>query len=173
VAYVFRYAHFFLLAIVVANALIYRTRLLRFAAEGGVPREEADRLPRALVLWLGGYVVALGIVQLSAGWPSPMCVHTRPLTDPFVLASWAATAAALGVLAAWIFTRGGAERVSRASPVLGRTARNPGWSARAVRITTVLVFALTAVGGVAARLRPLPEMCAVPSAPAPERQPVW
>jgi hypothetical protein len=168
--FVYRYFFLLLLTIVAANLLAHRRRLRQFEADGGIARAEADRLLRAMLVWGGGYFGALAVIQLAAGWPSPFCVHARPLHDPYVLASWMVTAGALAVLAAWVFTRGGDELLSRASPALGRTAaRTPAWTPRGVRMGTAVLVVLTGVAGAMPRLVGPPLPCEAPVfGPPPE-----
>lgn len=154
---VFRYFWLLMLVLVGVNVVIYRVRLRRFAAQGEISREDAERLPRAVAIWLGGLVLALGAIHLAAAWPSPLCVHSKPLTDPFVLASWGVTAIAWAVFAWWMFAAGGAELVSRASPVLRRGAGGR-WSPRAVRIGAVVLI----VGGIVSAVMPRLQSASVP-----------
>ena len=138
-AALFRWFWILVLAVIVINGVIYRKRLRRLEEEGGITPAESSRLLRILGIGLVGMCLGLWAIQLAAGWESPLCVHDRPLGDPFVLASLALTAVGWAALLAWIFSFGGAELVSRASPALGRHAPGSAWSIRAVRIGAVLI----------------------------------
>ena len=144
----FRYAWLLILAHVGVNALVYRGRLRRLEAEGGITRAESDRLLRGFVLWLGGMGLAMGVLQLAAGWSSPFCMYAGPLTDPFVLGAWAIAAAGLGLLVAWVYLWGGDVLVSRASPALAGRYPGRGWTPRAVRIGVVLAIVACGWGAV-------------------------
>jgi hypothetical protein len=165
---VFRYFYLLLLVMMAANVVIYRSRLRALEADGGISRGEADRLLRAGAAWFGGLFLLLAVIQLAAGWPSPFCLHARPLADPFVLASLGVALISYALLGWWIFARGGAELLSRASPVLGRFgARGRGWSPGAARIFTVVLLVGGIVGLIVPRLMPDPLPCEAPVAPDP------
>jgi hypothetical protein len=147
----FRYFWLLMLVVVAANAVIYRGRFRRMEAEGVLSPEDSGRLLRAWIVGLGGLSLALAALQLAAGWDSPFCVHTRPLTDPFVLGFWLVTAVAWAVFAVWIFVWGGDVLVSRASPGLTQRYPGRGWSQRAVRIGAVVVVVASLASGIIAR----------------------
>jgi hypothetical protein len=158
---VFRYFWLLMLVVVAVNAVIYQRRFRRMEAQGEMEPGDSARLLRAWIVGLGGVSVALAALQFAAGWASPFCVHTRPLTDPFVLGFWLVTAVAWAAFLAWIFVWGGDALVSRASPALARHYPGRGWSPRTVRTGAVVIVVASLVSGVISRQTGSDAMCDV------------
>lgn len=150
-AIVFRYFWLIMLGVIAINGLLYRGRLRRLRADGGITADESTRLGRTLGLGMVLLFGVIGVVQMAADWPSPFCLYAKPLSDPAVLATWLAYGLALAALLAWVFLWGGAELLSRASPALSRFYPGPSWSPRAVRVGVVVIAAAVAAGGVVGR----------------------
>jgi hypothetical protein len=164
---VFRWFWGVALVVMLVNGLVYRARLRRLEAAGGITAAESGRLLRILGLGLAALILGLWAIQLDAGWPSPLCMYARPLADPHVQAALAVTAAEWVALLAWIFAFGGAQLVSRASPGLGRAFPGSAWSPGVVKGFAVLVVAASMAGLAMAMLNPSPLVCEVPPPAAP------
>jgi hypothetical protein len=167
IAQVFRWFWGVTLVVMLFNGLVYRRRLRRLEAAGGITAAESGRLLRILGLGLAALILPLWAIQIDAGWPSPLCLYARPPADPHVQAALAVAAAEWVALLAWIFAFGGAELVSRASPGLGRGFPGSAWSPGVVKGFALLLVAASMAGLAMGMMNPSPVGCEVPPPAAP------
>lgn len=158
---IFKYFWFIGAAVMLANVLMWRRRLAPAVERGRATRAEVDRFVAWLMVWLVGAPLALAIVSLAAGWPSPFCAGALAFdTIPRAVLA-VANLGMCGSLLWWVWRGTGTDFLSRVLPALAqRPSYEKTYSPRVVRgVATALVVvsstaAIAAMNGFAAPTAP-------------------
>ena len=153
-AAVFRYFWLVFIAVMLVNASIWRHRLRRLEALGGVSRVEADQFLRGAVIAIVAFALALQLIIILSGLSDPLCLLSEPMTAPAVLANTAIVAVAWALLLWWVWMGHGAQTLARLGPALftrGPVTKRE-YSAPIVRAVVTGVVTLSLVGSLIARL---------------------
>ena len=141
-SFLFRHAALFTLAFVFLNLVIAWQRLPA-AAEAGIITLPIGR--RLLLRVFAFFAVVFGAqeaIVLAAGWPSALCLYTRPPSDPFVIAMWAVQFLASAWILWWVWRDQGAIVLGRLGTLFARQAESPAsYSPARVRAFVTLIVA--------------------------------
>jgi hypothetical protein len=113
-----RHAALFILAFVVLSLVIAWQRL-PVAADAGILTLPIGR--RLLLRVFAFFAIVFGAqeaIVLTAGWPSALCLYTRPPSDPFVIAMWAVQFLASAWVLWWVWRDQGAIVLGRLGALL-------------------------------------------------------
>src|SRR5687767_9002484 len=99
----FRYFWFILLGVVLLNVHIMRGRVDRLVSLGRVTADEGKGFLRGLGVALGVPCVALGLITVWAGWPTPLCAGVLSFRDAPSAATAAVILTAWGALLFWVW----------------------------------------------------------------------
>jgi hypothetical protein len=141
VTVILRYAALFTFAVVALNIAIAWHRLPDAESAGVIPLEHGRRLLLRVLAFFGVVFGLQEVIVLAAGWPSPLCVYNRPLSDPFVVAMWTVQVLASGWVLWWVWRGSGASMLGRLGPLFARRseARAPYAPTRVRLVVTLIV----------------------------------
>lgn len=138
----FRHAALFALAVVALNIAIAWQRVPAAAEAGIITLPDGRRLLLRVLAFFALVFGAQEAIVLAAGWPSALCLYTRPASDPFVLATWAVQFLASAWILWWVWRDQGAIVLGRLGALFARRADAPAaYSPARVRAFVTLIIA--------------------------------
>ena len=169
---ILRHAALLTFAVLALNIAIAWHRLPAAEAAGIIPPEHGRRLLLRVLAFFGVMFGLQEVIVVAAGWPNPLCVYSRPLSDPFVVAMWTVQLLASVWVLWWVWRGSGASALGRLGPLFAQRtdARRPYGPTR-VRLVVTLIVAgsLLAVALSYSGLKPtaaIDPLCDVPAAAA-------
>jgi hypothetical protein len=171
VTVILRHAALLAFAVLALNIAIAWHRLPAADAAGILSQAHGRRL---LLRVLAFFAVMFGlqeVIVVAAGWPNPLCVYNRPLSDPFVIAMWTVQLLASAWVLWWVWHGSGASTLGRLGPLFAQRADARPYAPTRVRIVVTLMVAgsLLAVALSYSGLKPtaaIDPFCGVPATAA-------
>ena len=102
-----KYFWFSIIALAAANAWFVQKRARPLIAENPLLQLDANKVSITLILMIGIPSSLLGVIQLMAGYESPLYIFSDDLTNRYLLSAWLVMAGLRVFILYWLwFTRG-------------------------------------------------------------------
>lgn len=112
-----KYFWFGMILLAVVNVWFVQKRARPLIAQNPLLRFDADRVSITLLLVMGIPCALLGIIQLLAGFDSPLYIFSDDLSDPFLVSAWGVMAGLRVYILYWLWFTNGLESYLAVTPI--------------------------------------------------------